>query len=39
VPNDVGDFETAPFKTIALRTNDGTPKPALAAWQTLAGIN
>lgn len=31
IPNDVGIFEAPPFESVAIRANDGTPKPALVA--------
>jgi hypothetical protein len=35
-PNDLGSAAPGTYASISLRRNDGTPKPALAAWQ--AGI-
>jgi hypothetical protein len=34
-PNDVGTSVSGPFESVALRSNNGTAKPALAAWQSL----
>lgn len=34
-PNDVGTSGSGPFESVALRSNSGAPKPALAAWQSL----
>ncbi len=38
-PNDVGDSVNPSFASISLRTNAGEAKPALEAWQTLAGVD
>jgi hypothetical protein len=34
-PHDVGSAGGPTFESVSLRENDGTPKPALAAWQEL----
>ncbi len=38
-PNDVGPSAGPAFETVALRDSTGDPKPALAAWQSLAAID
>ena len=35
-PNDLGKGAPVAFESVALRANDGTPKPALSEWQALA---
>jgi hypothetical protein len=37
-PNDVGPGVNPSFEFLSLRTNAGEAKPALAAWQQLAGV-
>lgn len=36
-PHDPGPAVPVAFEAVSLRANDGRPKPALAAWQGLAG--
>lgn len=38
-PNDVGPGVNPAFEYLSLRTNGGAAKPALAAWQRLAGVD
>jgi len=34
-PNDLGAGASPPFESVSLRANDGTPKPAMVAWQEM----
>ena len=38
-PNDVGADINPSFEFLSLRTNAGEAKPAMAAWQQLAGVD